>query len=211
MPGFIEKSFLKITQLVGLLFAIATLIMIAFMAYNKININAENEVHVPAVKFSDYQKLINNQAVKISHNLESNRNFDREFNAHINDIVIALNSFPDNIVDKADLRQKVKISTKVKLNQYPQSLQLAYMQSFAKLLRQVATVGAEVNVDDLTKWHDHTFFQKVKARNKQSFLQIGSVSIEKTAYSEIWKALLMFMLLVIMLAVLRIEKNSRKK
>jgi hypothetical protein len=35
---------------------------------------------------------------------------------------------------------------------------VAYVQSLAKLTHQVAIVDAKVNMDDLVKWHDQSFF-----------------------------------------------------
>ncbi|CAB5505662.1 hypothetical protein THERMOT_2192 [Bathymodiolus thermophilus thioautotrophic gill symbiont] len=209
MLRIIEKSFLRITQVVGLVFAIIALVMAVTIGYNKINVKVDGKVDAPNIKLADYQKLIRTQEVKIGKNLNNNQYFDQEFDAYINDIVGALSNLPNGVINKIDLKQKVKISTKVKLNQYPQALQLAYVKSLAKLTRQVANVGGEINVDNFVKWHDQAFFQKMKAQDARNFLQIGSLKIEKSAYFAIWKALAIFVMLVIMLAVLRIEKNTR--
>ena len=210
MFRFIEKSFLKITQILGLLFATIVLVVAVIVTYNKVNIKADDKADVPVVRFADYQKLIRTQEVKISKNLDNNQRFDKTFNAYIDDIVSALSGLSDNVVDKTDLKQKVKISSKVKLNQHPQSVSVAYVQSLAKLTNQVAIVDVKVNMDELVKWHDQSFFQQIKEKDKRNFLQIGSLRIEKSAYSAMWEALAIFMLLVIMLAVLRIEQNTRK-
>lgn len=211
MFRFIEKSFLKITQTLGLLFATIVLVMVIILGYNKVNVKADNKADVPVIKFADYQKLMLNQEAKISKDLDNNQRFNKAFNAHIDDIVSALSGLSDNVVDKTDLKQKVKISSKVKLNQYPQSVSMAYVQSLAKLTNQVAIVDAKVNMDELVKWHDQSFFQQIKEKDKRNFLQIGSLRVEKTVYSAMWEALAIFMLLVIMLAVLRIEQNTRQK
>jgi multidrug resistance efflux pump len=52
--------------------------------------------------------------------------------------------------------------------------------------------------------------QSIKEKDKRNFLQVGPLRIEKSAYSAMWEVLAIFMLLVIMLAVLRIEQNTRK-
>jgi hypothetical protein len=184
--------------------------MVVIMSYNKVDIKADDKVDTPVVKFADYQKLIRRQEVKISKNLDNNQRLNKTFNAYIDDIVSALSGLSDTVIDKTDLKQKVKISSKAKLSQYSQSVSVAYVQSLAKLTHQVAIVDAKVNMDDLVKWHDQSFFQQISKQDKRNFLQIGPLRIEKSAYSMMWEALAIFMLLVIMLAVLRIEQNTRK-
>ncbi|CAB5503724.1 hypothetical protein [uncultured Gammaproteobacteria bacterium] len=210
MFRFIEKSFLKITQILGLLFATIVLVVAVIVSYNKIDVKADDKIDTPVVKFADYQKLIRNQKAKISKNLDNNQRFDKTFNAYIDDIVSALSGLSDNVIDKTDLKQKVKISSKVKLSQYPQSVSVAYVKSLAKLTNQVAIVDVKVNMDELVNWHDQSFFQQIKEKDKRNFLQVGPLRIEKSAYSAMWEVLAIFMLLVIMLAVLRIEQNTRK-
>jgi hypothetical protein len=206
--GFIEKSFLKITQMLGLLLTIVVFVMVVIFGYDKINITDEKKV-VPIIQFADYQKMTLTQEKDIAKNLSNNQNFNQAFNKYVNDIVGALNNLSDKVVSKENLQQKVKISSKVKTSQYPQSVQLSYVQSLAKLTNQVATVGAKVNINELTRWHDQSFFKQIQAKNKANFLQIGSVRIARSAYSALWEALAIFAMLVIMLAVLRIEKNTR--
>ncbi|CAB9539299.1 hypothetical protein [uncultured Gammaproteobacteria bacterium] len=208
MLRFIEKSFLKITQVVGLLFAIIVLVTAITIGYNKINIKVD-KVEVPRIKLADYQKIMRTQEIKIGKNLDSNQYFNQEFDTYIDDIVSSLGSLPDSVISKTDLRQKVKISTRDKLSQHPQAFQLAYVKSLAKLTRQIANVGGKINMDNFVNWHDQAFFQKMQTKDARNFLQIGSLKIEKSAYFAIWRALAMFAMLVIMLAVLRIEKNTR--
>ncbi len=207
--GFIEKVFLKITQMTGLLFAIIILIMAGILGYDNISITDEKS-DIPAIQFADYQKIARNQEDKIAKNLGKNQQFEQEFNAHIDDIVIALSNLSDQVVDKNNLKQKVKVSSKIKLNRYPQSVQLSYVQSLAKLINQVAIVGAKVNIDELTNWHDQSFFRQIQENSEANFIKIGTVKIKQNIYSALWNALLIFAMLVIMLAVLRIERNTRK-
>jgi hypothetical protein len=178
MFRFIEKSFLKITQILGLLFATIVLVVAVIVSYNKIDVKADDKIDTPVVKFADYQKLIRNQKAKISKNLDNNQRFDKTFNAYIDDIVSALSGLSDNVIDKTDLKQKVKISSKVKLSQYPQSVSVAYVKSLAKLTNQVAIVDVKVNMDELVNWHDQSFFQQIKEKDKRNFLQVGPLRIE---------------------------------
>jgi hypothetical protein len=183
MFRFIEKSFLKITQILGLLFATIVLVVAVIVSYNKIDVKADDKIDTPVVKFADYQKLIRNQKAKISKNLDNNQRFDKTFNAYIDDIVSALSGLSDNVIDKTDLKQKVKISSKVKLSQYPQSVSVAYVKSLAKLTNQVAIVDVKVNMDELVNWHDQSFFQQIKEKDKRNFTT--GVSILSSALTSI--------------------------
>lgn len=211
--GFIEKVFLKITQIIGLLCVISILVTAGMLGYNNISITDEKS-DIPVIQFADYQKMTRKQENKIADNLVNNQQFEQKFNSYINDIVIALsnlsNQVSDQAVDKNNLKQKVKMASKIKLNRYPQSVQLSYVQSLAKLTNQVAIVGAKVNIDELTHWHDQSFFRQIQENSKVNFIQIGSVKIKQNTYAALWNALLIFAMLVIMLAVLRIERNTRK-
>jgi hypothetical protein len=42
---------------------------------------------------------------------------------------------------------------------------VAYVKSLAKLTNQVAIVDAKVNMDELIKWHDQSFFQQIKEKH----------------------------------------------
>jgi hypothetical protein len=42
-------------------------------------------------------------------------------------------------------------------------------------------------MDELIKWHDQSFFQQIKEKDKRNFLQIGPLRIEKSAYSMMWE------------------------
>ncbi|MBA5247946.1 MAG: hypothetical protein FE834_00185 [Gammaproteobacteria bacterium] len=207
--GFIEKVFLKMTQIIGLLFVIIVLIMAGMLGYNNISITDE-KADMPIIQFADYQKMAHNQENTIANNLGNNQQFKQQFNSHINNIVIALSNLSDQAVDKKDLKQKVKMYSKIKLNRYPQSVQLSYVQSLAKLTNQVAIVGAKVNIDELTNWHDRSFFRQIQENSEANFIKIGIVKIKQNTYATLWNALLIFAMLVIMLAVLRIERNTRK-
>ncbi|KAA0454978.1 MAG: hypothetical protein FXV79_01140 [Candidatus Thioglobus sp.] len=209
MFRFIEKVFLKITQIVGLLLAAIVLIMAVFLGYERSNIQNE-KTDIPLIKFADYQKTALIQQKEIVKKLDSGKRFNQDFNAYSEDVAKALRNLSGKISSK-NLEQKVKVSIKIKVNQYPRSVQLQYIQSLAKLINQAATVGAKVNVEELTDWHDQSFFQQIRQKDDKNFLQIASLKIEKVAYSAIWDALIIFMILIIMLAVLRIEQNTRKK
>ncbi len=210
MFRFIEKKFFKITQVIVLLSVAVMLVVVITTSYNNIDIRAQSDTDMPVVKFADYQKFTRIQEEKISKNLKENQYFDKIYNAHIDNIVATLGRLSANMVDKVDLKQKVKISNKIKLEPYSPSTSIAYLESLTKLINQVAIVDAKVNIDELIDWHDQSFFQQVHENDQRNFLQVGPIRIERNAYFAVLETLTIFTMLIIALAVLRIEKNTRK-
>jgi hypothetical protein len=79
--------------------------------------------------------------------------------------------------------------------------------------------GSQVNVDNFIKWHDQEFAKQVDV-NKQLNIQqyflfkLASITIDEAiGFAILGAAALMlgiFIIFVMMLAMLRIEKNTRK-
>jgi hypothetical protein len=214
----IEKNFFKIVQRLGLLFAMLAFVAVIFLgvtSYQKINIEANNQIDTPVINFADYQNPISAQEAKISADLKENDTFNQEFDTQVADIVAALETMPDTSIDKTDLAQKVKILVKIKSNGYPQNLQLAYAKSLAKLTKQMVIVGGEkTNVDEFVKWHEQEFAKQVNTQTQNNFLSMGSLKAEKaTGYAMLGAAaaaLGIFIMFVMMLVMLRIERNTRQ-
>ncbi|MDG2353311.1 MAG: hypothetical protein P8L86_00640 [Gammaproteobacteria bacterium] len=214
----IEKNFFKIVQRLGLLFAMLAFVAVIFLgvtSYQKINIEANDQIDTPVISFADYQNPISAQEAKISADLKENDTFNKEFDTQVADIVAALETMPDTSIDKTDLAQKVKILVKIKSNGYPQNLQLAYAKSLAKLTKQMVIVGGEkTNVDEFVKWHEQEFAKQVNTQTQNNFLSMGSLKAEKaTGYamlSAAAAALGIFIMFVMMLVMLRIERNTRQ-
>jgi len=183
----IEKNFFKIVQRLGLLFAIlsfAAVVILGITSYQKINIEATDQIDTPVIHFADYQNPISAQEVEITTDLKENDVFNQEFDAQVADIVAALDTLPDTSIDKTDLAQKVKILVKIKSNDYPKNLQLTYAKSLAKLTKQMVNVGGEkTNVDEFIRWHDQEFVKQVNAQTQNNFLRMGSLKAECHASS----------------------------
>jgi hypothetical protein len=214
----IEKNFFKIVQRLGLLFAMLAFVAVIFLgvtSYQKINIEANDQIDTPVINFADYQNPISVQETKISADLKENDTFNQEFDTQVADIVAALEMMPDTSIDKTDLAQKVKILVKIKSNDYPQNLQLAYAKSLAKITKQMVIVGSEkTNVDEFVKWHEQEFTKQVNTQTQNNFLSMGSLKAEKaTGYAMLGAAaaaLGIFIMFVMMLVMLRIERNTRQ-
>ena len=214
----IEKNFFKIVQRLGLLFAIlsfAAVVILGITSYQKINIEATDQIDTPVIHFADYQNPISAQEVEITTDLKENDVFNQEFDAQVADIVAALDTLPDTSIDKIDLSQKVKILVKIKSNDYPKNLQLTYAKSLAKLTKQMVNVsGEKTNVDEFIRWHDQEFVKQVNAQTQNNFLRMGSLKAEKaTGFAMLAAtaaALGIFIMFVMMLVMLRIERNTRQ-
>jgi hypothetical protein len=74
--------------------------------------------------------------------------------------------------------------------------------------------GAEINVDEFIKWHHKEFATQVNNQNKNNLLKMGNLRTEQTtgyiALGMTFGTLGVFIMFVMMLVMLRIEKNTRK-
>lgn len=214
----IEKNFFKIVQRLGLLFAIlsfAAVVVLGVTSYQKINTKVSDQIDTPVINFADYQNPISAQEAEITTDLKENNAFNQAFDEQVADMVTALEALPNTSIDKTDLAQKVKILVKIKSNNYPQKLQLAYAKSLAKLTKQMVIVGGEkTNVDEFVKWHEQEFAKQVNTQTKNNFLRMGSLQVEKSTgfimLAAAAAALGIFIMFVMMLVMLRIERNTRQ-
>ncbi len=221
----IEKNFFVIVQRLGIFFALIAFILVitlGFVSYDKINNQTNAQSNIPVIEFAKYQNPISAQTKDKDQGLDTKKEdkFNKEFDAYIEKIATNLEKLPEKVIDKTDLRQNVKILVKIKSNPYSQELQLAYAKSLAKLTKQMVNVsGSQVNVDDFIKWHDQEFAKQVdenKNLNIQQYLlfKLTSMTIQETigfAVLGITAVMLgFFIMFVMMLAMLRIEKNTRK-
>ncbi|HIC41416.1 MAG TPA: hypothetical protein EYO74_08450 [Piscirickettsiaceae bacterium] len=225
MLRLIEKNFFMIAQRIGLFFATVSfvaVIVLGYVSFEKINTKASDKIDAPVIDFAKYQNPISAQqesinkipSSKISQD-EGQDKINKAFDTHIDAIVESLEQLPDNVIDKVDLAQKVKILVKIKANPYSQELQLAYANSLSKLIQQMVNVGgAEINVDEFIKWHHKEFATQVNNQNKNNLLKMGNLKTEQTigyiALGMTFGALGIFIMFVMMLVMLRIEKNTRK-
>jgi|AJXC01.1.fsa_nt_gi O6-methylguanine-DNA--protein-cysteine methyltransferase len=221
----IEKNFFKIVQRLGLLFAILSFIVVlvlGFISYQKISLEANDQTNTPMIYFSDYQNPISTQPKKTKQVLKTKEEagFDQEFNTHVDTITSNLEKLPDTVIDKTDLKSKVRILVKIRSNPYAKNLQLAYVKSLAKLTKKMAIVGGnKTNVDEFLKWHDQEFSKQVNANkelNIQQFILVKLATLkigEVIGYGMLAAAAVIFsifIMFVMMLVMLRIERNTRQ-
>jgi len=225
MLGSIEKNFFKITQRLGLLFAMLSfvaVIILGIISFDKFTATASGKVDAPAIEFAKYQNPISTQGEGTGKDLSAKKEdkFSQEFNNHVEKIVANLERLPEGVIDKTDLKQNVKILVKIRSNPYTQDLQLAYAESLAKLTKQMVNVsGSQVNVDDFFKWYDKEFSKQASANKEQGIQQyflvkLASVTVDEAiGFAVLGMAAAMlgvFIMFVMMLSMLRVEKNTRK-
>ncbi len=222
MLNFIERNFFVIVQRLGLLFALlafAATVVLGIVSYEKISLTATDRIKAPVIEYSKYQNPIS-VATPQERKVEQPKaqpvldTFERDFDQAIVQIVDSLNTLGDDVINKADMQNRVKILVKIKSNPYPQSLQLAYAQSLAKLTKQLVNVGGdEINVDRFFSWHDKEFAQQVDAQTQGNILKMSSLKNERmngfVALGMAAAALGIFIMFVMMLVMLRIERNTR--
>ncbi|RUM85230.1 MAG: hypothetical protein DSZ19_01830 [Candidatus Thioglobus sp.] len=122
---------------------------------------------------------------------------------------------PDSVVSKVNLRDRVEILVKIKTSAYSKELQLAYATSLAELTPQlINTNNHQIDVDDFLKWHDQEFSTQVNLQTQRNLLKMSSVKAQKVAgfitLNMAAAALGIFIMFVMMLAMLRIEQNTRQ-
>ncbi len=226
MLRFIERNFFLIVQKIGLLFAIiafSAVVVLGMVSYEKINTKLSDKIDTPDIKFAKYQNPISLEADKISQDLSKNivikntekDEFDRKFNQSVQKIISNLNQLPDELINKSGMQQEMRVKIRIKADPYNQELQLAYVESLAKLTKQLVNVGGDqVNVADFLRWHDQEFAKQVNEQTQGNILKMSGLKTEKlTGFITLGMAgaaLGIFIMFVMMLVMLRIEQNTRK-
>lgn len=222
MLKFLEKNFFMIVQRIGLLFALiafAAVVIFGLVSYEKLNAEISDKINTPIINFSQYQNPINIQPLSTDNIVTATFNtgdIDTPiFNTHLNTIVDNLKLLPDSVVSKVNLRDRVEILLKIKTNIYSKELQLAYVASLAELTPQlINTSNHQIDIDDFLKWHDQEFSTQVNLQTQTNLLKMNSVKAQKATgfitLNMAAAALGAFIMFVMMLAMLRIEQNTRK-
>jgi heme/copper-type cytochrome/quinol oxidase subunit 2 len=219
-----EKSFFYIVGKLGFLFALISLIIIIFLglfSYERINDIATDKIINPVIELSKYQNPIGvnikPKPVDISPKkpkLQDKLNFTKTFNAQINRIISNFKSLPKNTLSQADLQFKIKAMIEINVNTYSQTLKLNYVKSLEILTKQLVNVGDKVDINDFLHWYDKEFEQQVQHQTQQNLLKVSTAKIDQMAVfmalGMVAIALGFFIMFVMMLAMLRIEKNTRK-
>jgi heme/copper-type cytochrome/quinol oxidase subunit 2 len=219
-----EKSFFYIVRKLGFLFALISLIIIIFLglfSYERIDNITTNTSINPVIELGKYQNSISvtikPKPVDISpknHKLQDKLNYTKTFNAQINHIISNFKSLSKNTISQADLQFKIKAMIEINVNTYAQTLKLSYVKSLSILTKQLVNVGDKVDINDFLHWYDKEFAQQVQYQTQQNLLKISTAKIDQmTIFMSLGMvaiALGFFIMFVMMLAMLRIEKNTRK-
>ncbi|MDC9727597.1 MAG: hypothetical protein PSN35_07165 [Candidatus Thioglobus sp.] len=223
MSNIVERGFYSIVHKLGFVFALLSLALIVFLGlfgYEKISSRATDEIKPPVIELAKYQNPISlniNQPNDVAASIpaKSQPTFTSEFDAHIERIITNLQALPEGVITQADLQFKIKVMIKIKSNAYPQPLQLSYVKSLDKLTKQLVNVGGnQVNIDDFLNWYDQEFTRQVDQQTQQNLMRIGSAREDQMtgfmSLSMAAMALGFFIMFVMMLAMLRIERNTRR-
>ncbi len=214
-----EKSFFYIVGKLSFIFALLALIIIIFLGlftYERINNLATDTAINPIIELGKYQNNATIKPVASPKKIKSQDglNFSKTFNAQINRIINNFKSLSKNTISQADLQFKIKAMIEMNVNTYSKTLKLGYVNSLIMLTKQLINMGSKVNVNDFLHWHNKEFAQQVQYQTQQNLLKINTDKIDQfaifMALGMVAIALGFFIMFVMMLAMLRIEKNTRK-
>lgn len=212
MFKFVEKGFFAIVHKLSLLFAtIAFLasIVLGIVSYENIN---NPGVELPMIEFSKYQPSITTPNNTVERKIEQQYAFNKAINTQIQTIINNLGQLPDGVIDKNNLDKKIALLVHIKSNTHPRELQLLYAKSLANLTQQMLKENAgNIQIDNLLQWHQRVFIAKINTQLNANSLKYSTNKTHKIigfpTLGMAFGMLGIFMILVMMLAVLRIEKT----
>ena len=219
-----EKSFFSLVQKLGLIFALISFTMVVFLGwfgYEKISSQATDDINTPIISLAKYQNPISLQVdnVKSQQSIGNTKKntqilFDQEFDAYIEQIMTNLQMLPHQTVESSDAQFQTKVMIKIKAIVYVPALKLSYVKSLSKLTRQLVNVGGnQVNIDEFLHWYDQEFARQVELQTQQNLIKMGTAKSDQMtgfiSLAMMGAALGFFIMFVMMLAMLRIEKNTR--
>jgi|ETNmetMinimDraft_8_1059916.scaffolds.fasta_scaffold18730_3 hypothetical protein len=223
MFRFIERNVLILLQWIGLSLAIVlfiAVIALGYISFNKINTTSIDKIDSPIIEFSNYKNFSNLATIDLENDIKveaiekdaTKSDFDKKFNQLIAKISTSLEKLPDDVINKDDIQNKVEVLVKIKSNPYSQELQLAYAASLEKLTKQMEKIDTPINVDDFIKWHDQEFAFQVNSQKQKNAMRMRATTDNKiNGYIALGLAslcLVIFMMLVMMFVLLRIERNT---
>lgn len=225
MFKFIENNFFIVVHRIGFLFALISLALIVFLgvfSYEKISSRATDEISAPRIELAKYQNPISLQ-VKLEKSpqvvgvIEDDFQviFNQKFDAQIEQIITNLQALPNKALDKSDLQFQIKVMIKIKSNTYSPELKLSYVESLSRLTKQLVNVGGDqVNIDEFLHWHDQEFAYQVNEQTQQNLLKMSTARTDQMtgliSLGMLGAALGFFIMFVMMMVMLRIERNTRK-
>jgi hypothetical protein len=212
MYRFFEKNFFGLAKLIAFLVAIGSvvaIVMSGLMAFEKLQVTNNVRISTPIIDYQEYK----NGALVIENKAEPGI-FAKSIEEETDEIIKNLGTLSDEIINKDNMKTKVKVLLKLKTEKYPENIQLAYISSLNRLIKQlVADANDNTNVDEFLSWHDLQFaksyddqidIQKTEQKRIDQIHTEGKELIILTI-----AGLGFFALFIMMLVLFRIEHNTR--
>ena len=212
MYRFIEKNFFGVAKLIAFIVAIGSvvaIVMSGLMAFEKLQTTNNVRISTPIIDYQEYK----NGTLVIENKAEPGI-FAKSIEEETDEIIKNLGTLSDEIINKDNMKTKVKVLLKLKTEKYPESIQLAYISSLNRLIKQlVADANDNTNVDEFLSWHDLQFaksyddqidIQKTEQKRIDQIHTEGKELIILTI-----AGLGFFALFIMMLVLFRIEHNTR--
>lgn len=212
MYRFIEKNFFGLAKLIAFIVAIGSvvaIVMSGLMAFEKLQATNNVRISTPIIDYQEYK----NGALVIENKAEPGI-FAKSIEEETDEIIKNLDTLSDEIINKDNMKTKVKVLLKLKTEKYPENIQLAYISSLNRLIKQlVADANDNTNVDEFLSWHDLQFaksyddqidIQKTEQKRIDQIHTEGKELIILTI-----AGLGFFALFIMMLVLFRIEHNTR--
>lgn len=212
MYRFFEKNFFGLAKLIAFLVAIGSvvaIVMSGLMAFEKLQVTNNVRISTPIIDYQDYK----NGALVIENKAEPGI-FAKSIEEETDEIIKNLGTLSDEIINKDNMKTKVKVLLKLKTEKYPENIQLAYISSLNRLIKQlVADANDNTNVDEFLSWHDLQF---AKSYDDQIDIQKNEQKRIDQIHTEGKELIILtiaglgfFALFIMMLVLFRIEHNTR--
>ena len=212
MYRFIEKNFFGLAKLIAFIVAIGSIVAIVMsglMAFEKLQATNNVRISTPIIDYQEYK----NGALVIENKVEPGI-FAKSIEEETDEIIKNLDTLSDEIINKDNMKTKVKVLLKLKTEKYPENIQLAYISSLNRLIKQlVADANDNTNVDEFLSWHDLQF---AKSYDDQIDIQKNEQKRIDQIHTEGKELIILtiaglgfFALFIMMLVLFRIEHNTR--
>jgi len=212
MYRLIEKIFFGVAKLIAFIVAIGSvvaIVMSGLMAFEKLQVTNNVRISTPIIDYQEYK----NGALVIENKAEPGI-FAKSIEEETDEIIKNLGTLSDEIINKDNMKTKVKVLLKLKTEKYPENIQLAYISSLNRLIKQlVADANDNTNVDEFLSWHDLQF---AKSYDDQIDIQKNEQKRIDQIHTEGKELIILtiaglgfFALFIMMLVLFRIEHNTR--
>ena len=212
MYRFFEKNFFGLAKLIAFIVAIGSvvaIVMSGLMAFEKLQATNNVRISTPIIDYQEYK----NGALVIENKAEPGI-FAKSIEEETDEIIKNLGTLSDEIINKDNMKTKVKVLLKLKTEKYPENIQLAYISSLNRLIKQlVADANDNTNVDEFLSWHDLQF---AKSYDDQIDIQKNEQKRIDQIHTEGKELIILtiaglgfFALFIMMLVLFRIEHNTR--